>query len=452
MKTVSIHKPTVLTSMLTVCLGASACTTGSTPNLDDPETDAASDPVATASTQQAIANPIEMDMTIQTTNYPGLSYGLPSIYQLAVGDFNGDSRTDYAWLGSVDQFMYYSKPNGLPPDQSYFDYRATRPDLSFGAPSPWQLVTGDFDCDGVTDYARLGDNQAIVFYGNRPGPLVAPFEIVTKPYNFSSISLHFGLPSKWQVAQGDFDGDGCGDYIRLGDDQAWVFYGGPGRSVNFTPTFQPYGSATRFGLSGDWDVVTGDYDADGIDDYIRLGALKDFIFYGRRERDATPNGIPFASFEIGHENINYGFHSSWQALTGDFNGDGLDDYMRVGDTGAFVSFSTRTRRLFTNGFHDFSKAPLPLNFGFGQWKAIAGDFDGDHHVDYAMLGDADAFLFTNITGGPSFTAKHDTYLPNIDHFGFHSPWTSVVGRFRDATKPDSYQRLGSDHGFHFYLP
>jgi len=76
--------------------------------------------------------------------------------------------------------------------------------LDFGLPSSWDPISGDFDGDGWTDYARLGDAGAFVFFSNGDGSFASVFQ----SYRVFDLSLNFGLPSPWQTVTGDFNGDG----------------------------------------------------------------------------------------------------------------------------------------------------------------------------------------------------------------------------------------------------
>ncbi|MGZ7274450.1 FG-GAP repeat domain-containing protein, partial [Streptococcus pyogenes] len=63
--------------------------------------------------------------------------------------------------------------------------------LDFGLPSSWEAISGDFDGDGWTDYARLGDTGAFVFFSNGDGS----FATVFQGYQVFQLNLSFGLPS-----------------------------------------------------------------------------------------------------------------------------------------------------------------------------------------------------------------------------------------------------------------
>ncbi|HEY2511646.1 MAG TPA: VCBS repeat-containing protein, partial [Polyangiaceae bacterium] len=86
-----------------------------------------------------------VDFTAVTQSYPGLDFGVPSLWEPITGDFDGDKRTDYARLGSTGAWVYFAN-GGRTFTQAFQDYAG----LAFGEPSPWQTITGDFNGDGRT--------------------------------------------------------------------------------------------------------------------------------------------------------------------------------------------------------------------------------------------------------------------------------------------------------------
>jgi hypothetical protein len=173
--------------------------------------------------------------------------------------------TDYARLGDAGAWVFLASGGG-----SFTTSFQTYPSLNFGLPSSWQPITGDFNGDGMTDYARLGDTEAWVFFGSASGSFTTSFQ--TYP------SLNFGLPSSWQPITGDFNGDGMIDYARLGDTGAWGFFGSA--SGSFTTGFQSYEGLT-FGSPSAWQVVTGNFKGDGKAGYARLGGPLAYVFVHR---------------------------------------------------------------------------------------------------------------------------------------------------------------------------
>jgi hypothetical protein len=176
------------------------------------------------------------------------------------------ATTDLAWINSTQAGFGSGFTTFV---ESYVD---ESPALNFGLPSSWQPITGDFNGDGRTDYARLGDTGAWLFFGNASGTFTRGFQ----SYVDQSPALNFGLPSSWQAITGDFDHDGRTDYARIGSTGAWLFFGAANRT--FTRGFQNY-EGLAFGLPSAWQVVTGDFAGNGKTSYARLGDTKAFVYF-----------------------------------------------------------------------------------------------------------------------------------------------------------------------------
>jgi len=98
--------------------------------------------------------------TTPVYSYPGWDFGAnPSYWQRITGDFNGDGKTDFARVGPTYAHIFLSNGDG-----SFSTPVFSFPGWNFGAdPNYWQMITGDFDGDGKTGFARLGPTYAHVF-------------------------------------------------------------------------------------------------------------------------------------------------------------------------------------------------------------------------------------------------------------------------------------------------
>ncbi len=63
----------------------------------------------------------------------------------------------------------------------------------FGNPSKWQTIVGDFNGDGLTDYARVGAKYAHIFLSKGDGTFDASI------YNYPDPGWDFGLSDAWPV-------------------------------------------------------------------------------------------------------------------------------------------------------------------------------------------------------------------------------------------------------------
>jgi len=256
---------------------------------------------------------------------PPLDFGLPSVWESISGDFDNDGRDDYARLGGTGAWLFYSNGDGTFTRgfQSYVDQA---PPLDFGWPSAWTTTVGDFNGDGTTDYARLGATGAWLFFGKEGRGFTRGFQ----SYVDQAPALDFGLPSTWQSIGGDFNGDGNADYARLGGTGAWVFFGDV--DGTFDRSFQSYVDQEPpldFGENSAWQSIAGDFNGDGRGDYARLGSTGAWLYHGRAD------GTFRREFQ-NYNGRAFGEPSPFQVVTGDFRGTGRTSYARLGGTEAYV--------------------------------------------------------------------------------------------------------------------
>jgi hypothetical protein len=324
--------------------------------------------------------------------------------------------------------------------QSYTDPALA---LDFGLPSSWDAISGDFDHDGKGDYARVGATGAWVFFGNGDGSFTRAFQ----SYVDEAPPLDFGAPSPWETITGDFNGDGHTDYARVGSTGAWLFFGNANRT--FTRGFQSYvdeAPALDFGAPSPWETITGDFNGDGRTDYARVGSTGVWLFFGNADGTFTRG---FQSYVDQSPPLNFGLPSTWRPIAGDFNGDGKTDYARVGDTDAWLFFGN-ANGTFTRGFQSYVDQSPPLSFGEGAttWQPITGDFNGDGKGDYARLGSTGAWLFYGNADG-TFTRGFQTY--DGVAFGDPSAYQVLTGNFGGDGRT-AYARLGGTRAYVFLHP
>ena len=122
---------------------------------------------------------------------------VPSGRVLVSGDFNGDGLTDFALLTTNSITVYLAKGDGT------FDQRSTQTDLTVPNPASgsYDIVTGDFNGDGRTDFAMFNGNQVYTYRSLGTGRFDSSYQLI----NFTMANT--------VALTGDFDGDGKTDVV-----------------------------------------------------------------------------------------------------------------------------------------------------------------------------------------------------------------------------------------------
>jgi hypothetical protein len=158
---------------------------------------------------------------------------------------------------------------------------------------------------------------------------------------------------------GDFDGDGRSD-------QLYYFPGRPRERIWWYGTSAGAYSQTRADILGDYRPVVGDFDGDGRDDvfWYGPGPAGDTIWWGTAVRSdfgtMAHTGYPTVS------------GSNYRPVSGDFDGDGMDDLLWYGPGSVSDSFwwGNATRSSFGG-----TSTSITISNTFD--APFSGDFNGD---------------------------------------------------------------------------
>lgn len=340
------------------------------------------------------------------------------------GDFNGDGRTDAAYLfhdtGDVVS-VEVQKSTG----SSLVGER-----WSTGAGSwlggDWVFVVGDFNGDGKADIACAFNDGGSV-------------SIDVRLSTGSSFVLQRWI-TRWgtwrggtaQFMTGDFDGDGKTDIAYVFDDNGITIDMYHSAGTSFTASRW----ATQQGQYVNGTLLTGDFDGDGKTDIA-------FVF-----EDLNPNPTisdTVISIDVHRSQGSYFSNERWITaagmwpggpgsdsrtmgtfLTGDFNGDGKIDIVHVFNDNGGRSYDVyaSTGSSFSLGRWATQQGSWVGDPGDPQWQHYAqilvGDFDGD--------GKSDIVYTWNDNGNQSY----DVHSSTGTSFGI-SRWGTAQGPWVDGT-------------------
>ena len=284
-----------------------------------------------------------------------------------LGDFDGDGNDDVL-LRHADGRWHYYQMNG-------------RRVLSSGAADltqdlTWQVAgIGDFNGDGKDDVLLWhADDLALHYYamdGRRvladSGPVVLP------NFNGDYFDVLRNFHLNWQMAIGDFDGDGRDDVLlryaawRLGPhdgrwhDDRWHYYRMDGRRV--------LSGSGRARLTRDraWRIAgIADLNRDGKDDVLLRKADGRWYFYPMDGRTVLP----------GRGTVRMTRDLAWQVMgIGHFDGDVRKSVLLRHPNGRWRYYRIQGRQV--------EVGPLAVDLPDDTSETVAGvgDLNGDGHTD-----------------------------------------------------------------------
>ena len=254
------------------------------------------------------------------------------------------------------------------------------------------LHIGDFNGDGKDDFLRQEKGSA-----DNDNVRTADIFLSNGNGGFSRIGLPENFDIKGDLTNlhvGDFNGDGKDDFLRQekagrDDDNfrtAEIFFSNG--DGNFFTTTLP----ENFDIKGDLtNLHVGDFNGDGLDDFLRQGksdsGISDRIFFSNG--DGSFSETLFLNI---NSSLIFDINTTTISDVGDFNGDGKDDLL-IHQSRAFSSDSTVIRStsiLFSDGNGGFSRASLfSTGFTFGVGEVSLEGFDLGQSTTNLHIGDFD---------------------------------------------------------------
>ncbi len=219
---------------------------------------------------------------------------------LSLGDFNGDGRTDMAYIGIPDRLVIR-----LQPEAGEWKTGPTfrLPDLQL---AQWMMASGDLNGDGKFDVAILGKNDTFILY-QKDGEL-------QRPERLMNTSDKLGL-----VHIGDVDGDGRGDLCYLANDDS-----GRALCARFQTANGKLGPELRFDLDKPRSTTLKDIDGQAGLEILSIHGQTGRVRVSQIRRPEAKAG------ELAGQLVQYGFGQQAGSrerdlAVGDINGDKLID-------------------------------------------------------------------------------------------------------------------------------
>ncbi len=317
------------------------------------------------------------------------------------GDYNGDGLTDFlrqekgGWDNDTSNTfnVYFSRGNG------YFNIVTPAGDIyqSELRYDPGCLIMpADVNGDGVTDFYRQerggwADNNTEnfqVYFSNRDGT----FRVVQPPGSEYQSEMRYN--SGAIMFPGDYNGDGAADFLRQewkgwGDNDSETFQTYFALRDGYSNIIQPSGLEYQNKLRYDYaNIIPGDFNGDGLQDFIRQkrnsnnssDTTKDFQVYFSRGNGYFDIAQPQGSMYQNEMKYDSGVY----IIPGDFNGDGLQDFIR------------QERKGFSSG-DDNGSFSVHLSRGdgsFDSYTPAGSEYQVRLKADYTNSADSDGVVIT----------------------------------------------------------
>ncbi|WP_373998294.1 FG-GAP-like repeat-containing protein [Bdellovibrio bacteriovorus] len=305
------------------------------------------------------------------------------------GDFNGDGVSDF--------IQVYNGAGSVPlctGSYSNRDFSCTNFRLPIKLSGNGSFITGDFDGDGLTDFAQINERGSfkITCYSEGDGKFTCDKRYMRALVPISGVNINLqqnGMPViHKQYLAGDFNGDGRADIFAFSlDSGSPLLCMSKGRSVEDFCVDTP--------MPNDFipiNMVAADFDGDGRLDIAYAPVNPSYS--GTPESTELPtlsNAI-----QVCYSNGNTGFTCQLKTVrstntsdcaqicygsffSGDFNGDGVGDLAQFTSEGKISIYPSIGRNI-----QPAETASSNLFINVGSWKDLAfmvADLNGDSKAD-----------------------------------------------------------------------
>jgi hypothetical protein len=315
---------------------------------------------------------------------------------VAVGDFNGDGKADFAVANFNDGTVTVYLGDGMG------GFTATPGSPITVGKQPGTIAVGDFNNDGIQDLvtANTSAGNATILLGDGAGNFT---QAASSPFTAAGASAK-------GVAVGDFNADGTQDLAFA--DEAFVSGTLP---VLIGTGAAGFNAASYSPLSGGYfidSVVVADFNGDGIPDLAVSSLLFNNVVVLLGSKSGGFTAATGSPFTVGSTPVSL--------VAGDFNGDGIPDLASANSGGGTVTL------LLGNGSAGFTPA-VGSPFTVAGASALAvGDFNKDGIEDLAVTNGTTGTVTILLGGQFATTSVLTTTAPATIFVGQSVPLTLTV--------------------------
>ena len=290
---------------------------------------------------------------------------------LLLGDFNADNKTDFLRQEKINNsnsvVLYISNGDGTFSPTTY----TAAQELDYSSAN---LIPADYNGDGVVDFLRqdkINYTQSFnIYFNNGSASFTNQNFTATDDIDYASAV----------VIPGDYTGNGKNSFIaqqKLNPSNNVTIYSLDGN--NSLQSINVSGSTANPLSIDDCNILSGDYNGDGITDFIRQESINTssqaILYMG----NGGSNGFTNKTISF-NKNVD---SSSAYLIGGDFNGDGITDLLRQPSGGSSTQYQIYYFGADAEIVEKDYTAISEINTS--EASLILGDFNGDGTSDFASV-------------------------------------------------------------------